>query len=120
MTRHRRRIRWLLLLVAAVAAIVVGMVLTGGDERPTFSGGGLDPAAAGPFTWSADREDDLVSRATAGHSHVLYAKSPDGVFATAARVGRWRGRIEDVAADAGVDPDLLEEWSSWRALGGPR
>ncbi|HEY6781143.1 MAG TPA: transglycosylase SLT domain-containing protein [Thermoleophilaceae bacterium] len=101
--------RWLLpVLVFAVAAIVLAVLLASGDERPTFSVGGLRPGASDPFAWSSDREAELVARATAGHSHVLYEKSPEGVFATAARVAHWRGQVESTAAAAGVDPDLLE------------
>lgn len=118
-TRRRPRLRWLLLLAIAVVAIVLGALLSGGDERPTFSAGGLKPGAADPFAWSPGRADQLVARATAGHSHVLYEKSPDGVFATAARVARYRSRIESVAADAGVDPDLLEGMVFLESAGRP-
>jgi hypothetical protein len=39
---------------------------------------------------------------------VLYAKSPGGVEATAARVARWRPLIEKSAEKYDVDPDTLE------------
>ena len=119
-TRRRPRKRWLVLLVVAVVAIVLGALLTGGeDERPTFAAGGLKPGAADPFAWSSAREDELIARATAGHSHVLYEKSPEGVFATAARVERWRDPVEAAADEAGVDPDLLEGMVFLESAGRP-
>src|SRR2546423_15715142 len=50
----------------------------------------------------------LESRATAGLSLVLYAKSPGGAMATAARVARFRPLVQAAARRYGVDPDMLE------------
>src|ERR687894_763870 len=36
-----------------------------------------------PFAYDADDEDELVRRAAAGTSHILYARSPGGATATA-------------------------------------
>ena len=49
-----------------------------------------------------------MARATAGSSHVQYAKSPGGALATAARVATWRPAIDQAAAGSGVDPSMLE------------
>jgi uncharacterized protein DUF5715/transglycosylase-like protein with SLT domain len=121
--RRRHRIRWLLALVVAAAAVAAAVVLLarGGDERkpPTFAGGAIDPDAADPFAWTAAREDELVARATAGHSHVLYEKSPGGVAATARRVERWRPQVEAAAATAGVDPDVVEGMVFLESAGRP-
>src|SRR5207302_1622168 len=46
--------------------------------------------------------------ATAGEAHVLYAKSPDGALATAARVAKLAPLIDRTAGAGGVDPGLLE------------
>src|SRR4051812_20764070 len=46
--------------------------------------------------------------AAAGLAHVLYAKSPGGAAATAARTARWRPQVEAAAGRAGLDADTLE------------
>jgi len=61
-----------------------------------------------PFSYDPDRRQEFEARAAAGNAHVLYALSPDGVIATAGRVAQFRTQIEAAAAEADVDPDLLE------------
>jgi hypothetical protein len=61
-----------------------------------------------PFAWDPDRTEDFERRATAGTSHALYAQSPGGAEATAARTARWRPQIEAAARQAEVDPNRLE------------
>jgi hypothetical protein len=77
----------------------------------------VDPGEPDPFAYAPDREDEFVRRATAGHSHVLYAKSPGGAPATARRVERWRPLIERLSGD--VDPDLLEAMVFLESAGNP-
>jgi Family of unknown function (DUF5715)/Transglycosylase SLT domain len=91
--------------IVIAAATVAGFLLLGGDDGPSF-----DPVAvdSGPFAYTPEREAELTERAAAGHSHVIYAKSPGGVAATARRMERYRPKIEEVAEEAGVDPDLVE------------
>ena len=113
----RRAPLFLLVFVAAAGATLAGLVLTGGDDPPSFGPVTVDPGEPDPFAWSADREDEFVRRATAGHSHVLYEKSPGGVLATARRVERWRPQIEAAAGD--VDPDLLEAIVFLESAGNP-
>ena len=96
-----------LLIAIALLSVLAGgayLVLRGGHE-PTYSPLAIenDPYAYGP-----DREDEFERRAAAGHSHVVYAKSPGGVVASAERTARWRDGIESAAGEAGVDPDLIE------------
>ncbi len=93
----------LALLIAAVVA--AGFVLLGDDGPPAS-----EPVevSADPFAYTPSREADLAERAAAGHSHVIYEKSPEGVLASARRVERWRPQIEDAAESAGIDPDLVE------------
>ncbi len=116
--------------VAALAAVVVLAVLAarallGGDGDGGPRPSALVPvqegerAAPDPFAWDPDREGEFVRRATAGHSHVLYAKSPGGVAATAARVARYRELVEDVAEDADVDADTLEALVFLESAGRP-
>jgi soluble lytic murein transglycosylase-like protein len=105
-------------LLAGVLALVVlagGAALRGDGPAPGVryvatppGGDDLGAAVPDPFSYQPDREDALVRRATAGTSHVLYARSPGGATATAERVARWRPQVEAAAAAAGVEPDLLE------------
>ena len=72
-----------------------------------------------PYAYEPDREDEFEARAAAGHSHVVYAKSPGGVVATAHRVERFRDDIERAADEAGVDPDLIEGMVLLESAGRP-
>jgi Transglycosylase SLT domain len=91
----------LLALLAASAFVL----LRAGDEPPSYSPVDLDND---PWVYDPDRQGEFESRAAAGHSHVVYEKSPGGILATAARVARYRDDVEKAAAEAGVDPDLIE------------
>jgi hypothetical protein len=106
-------------VLAAGGALAVLAVVGGDDEPPAYGPVILDPDRPDPFAWDPRREDEFIARATAGHSHVLYEKSPDGVFATARRVGRWRPQVEEVAAEAGVDADVLEGMVFLESAGDP-
>ena len=98
-----------------VVALVAGLALRG--DAPE-SGVSVVPTPPGeqdagepipdPFAYDPDDEDALVRRAAQGTAHVLYARSPGGATATAERVARWRPQVEAAAADARVDPDVLE------------
>jgi Transglycosylase SLT domain len=103
----RRARLFVLVFVAVAAATLAGLAVTGEDSPPSFGPVTLDPGQPDPFAYETGREGEFVDRATAGHSHVLYAKSPGGVVATARRVERWRPRIEAAAGDE-LDPNLLE------------
>ena len=106
----------LILLVLAVAGAGWFLLLRGGDDPPTYSPVNLKDD---PWAYTADREAEFESRAAAGHSHVVYAKSPGGIVATAARVARWRPQIEAAAEEAGVDPDLIEGMVLLESAGRP-
>jgi hypothetical protein len=97
----------LVFLLAAGGALSL-VAVTGDDGAPDLGPVTVDPDAPDPFAYEPGREDEFVARATAGHSHVLYEKSPGGVFATARRVERWRSMIEEQANITDVDPDVLE------------
>src|SRR5256885_9184654 len=99
--RSRRRLILALTAVLAVG-IVAGFLLSrGGDEGlAPGRGPGNDPLAYRPGA-----EAMLESRAAAGLSHVLYAKSPGGALATAARVARFPPPIQTTPRRHGVDPD---------------
>ena len=102
---HRRRRLALVVLLALVAGLVIGFLISrgGGDELAPGRGPEADPLA-----WKEGDDALLSRRAAAGYSHVLYAKSPGGAAATAARVAHFRPRVEAVATRSGADPDMLE------------
>ena len=105
------------MLVAALAAgVVVGLLLAPGDEQTLAPGRG---PGADPLAYQSNDEATLQGRAAAGLSHVLYAKSPGGVVATAARVARFRPLIDAAAARYGADPDMLEAMVFLESAGRP-
>jgi hypothetical protein len=108
------------LVIAATAVVLLAALVAGVLARtdgpssvavvptpPGDAGKATDPVAD-PFAWDPKRAQDFTRRAAAGNSHVLYALSPGGVVASAARTARWRPQIEAAAAQAGVSPDALE------------
>ena len=101
--------------VLALVAVLTGLGLRGDGPAagvplvPTPPNADIDAQPfPDPFAYDEDDEEQLVRRAAAGTSHVLYARSPGGAALTAARVARWRPRVETAARVAGVDADLLE------------
>jgi hypothetical protein len=104
-----RRLALLIVVVVAGAIIVVlGRSGEPSGPRTLAPGRGTTDATRDPFAYDADSRADFEARAAAGLSHVLYAKSPGGVLATAQRVQRLRPAIEDVASRAHQDRDTLE------------
>jgi len=97
-----------------VLAVAAGVGLRGDAPAPgvplvpTPPGGDAGAPVPDPFAYDPDEEDAFVRRAAAGTAHVLYARSPGGATATAARVARWRAQVEAAAQAAAVEPDLLE------------
>jgi hypothetical protein len=109
-----RRLTLIVLLLAGVA--VAAFVLLREDDPPTYS---PIEIKGDPYAYEPDREEEFEARAAAGHSHVVYAKSPGGVLATARRVERFRDDIERAADEAGVDPDLIEGMVLLESAGRP-
>lgn len=95
-----------LIVVAAIAVIAVIVLLGGSAGRPPLKPGA--GAGADPLAYTPQREPWLVAAAARGNAHVLYAKSPGGVRASAARTARYRPLVEAAARAAGLDPDTLE------------
>src|SRR3954454_889792 len=102
------RLRLFLLAAFAVAIVLVLVALRGGDPAPALLPGGKGARGGDPLAWSPERSDDFARRAAAGLSHVLYAKSPGGLVASAERTATWRPLIEQVAKATREDPDTLE------------
>jgi hypothetical protein len=107
-----RRRRLVAVSGLAVALIVAIVLLTAGDKSgpPPLPLPGIgQPAKPGdPFAYDSSRQADFVSRAIAGSDHVLFAKSPGGVMATAARVAHYRALIDTASAGTSLDPSLVE------------
>jgi hypothetical protein len=100
-----RRIPALAVLLLLLAVGAAAYVLLRDDDPPSYSPLEIE---GDPYAYESGREDEFSRRAAAGHSHVVYAKSPGGVLATARRVAAFRDDIEAAADEAGVDPDLIE------------
>jgi hypothetical protein len=110
-TRAIQRRRRLALALAAAAAgllVLVLLLARGGGDHRLVPGGGNNDDHTDPLAFDSGKEQDFQRRATAGLSHVLYAKSPGGAMRTAARTARWRSQIEAAASTMKLDPDLLE------------
>ncbi len=101
-----------MLLAAGAAFLLVREV-----SPPSFES--FDPRAEDPFAYSPERRAEFERRATAGFSHVVYDKSPDGAENTAERVAAYRPLIEDAARDSGVSPDMLEALVFLESAGRP-
>jgi Family of unknown function (DUF5715)/Transglycosylase SLT domain len=109
----------LVFLLAIGGSLSVLALVGQEDEPPDHDPVTIDPGEPDPFAYEEGREAEFVARATAGHSHVLYEKSPGGVFATARRVERWRDQIEEQATITAVDPDVLEAMVFLESAGYP-
>jgi Transglycosylase SLT domain len=111
--RRRATAQLGLLVVVLAAAVIVALLAHGSggsDEGPRqlAPGAGSTDTTRDPFAYDADDHEAFEARAAAGLAHVLYAKSPDGAVATAARVQKLRPSIEAVAKRAHEDADTLE------------
>ncbi|HEX8205136.1 MAG TPA: transglycosylase SLT domain-containing protein [Solirubrobacteraceae bacterium] len=117
MTRSATSRSVALVVVLVLAAWAAAALVSGGDDKRPSA---VLPESAGeddPFAYDPGRREDFERRAAAGLSHVLYAKSPGGAIASAERVARYRGLIEDVAGDH--DPDVIEGIVLLESAGGP-
>jgi hypothetical protein len=93
--------------VVLLIAVVVALD-SGSQPRLPLPGIGRPAPAGDPFAYRSDRRARFEARATAGSAHVLFAKSPGGVLATAARVASFRPQIDSATAGTGVDPAIVE------------
>jgi hypothetical protein len=111
-TARRRRRLYPGVAVAAVlaAGTTLAGVLNDREDRDPDTPGVQPAQPIDPLGYDPSQDGELMARAVSGHSHVLYAKSPGGVFATARRVERLRPLVEDAAdnSDGVVDADTLE------------
>jgi hypothetical protein len=103
--------------VAAIVLAVAGlgaMLARGAPSRQSAAhpahGAAVLPSGRvrDPFAWSPRAEAGLVARAARGTSHGIFALSPGGVDASAARTARFRGLVNTAARAARVPPATLE------------
>lgn len=78
-----------------------------------------DVASFDPLAYEAEDEADLLRRGRDGLAHVLFAKSPGGAVATAARVARWKPLVDRSAARHGVNPRTLQALIFLESAGRP-
>jgi hypothetical protein len=111
-TTRRRRLTaaGAAIIVAALVAVTIMIVSSAGSGPPPLPLPGIGQTAkpGDPFAYVPSRDSDFLARAIAGSDHVLYAKSPGGVLATAARVAAFRPLIDSASAGSGIDPNMLE------------
>jgi soluble lytic murein transglycosylase-like protein len=104
----RGRLALVLLTAGATAAAVVLLMRSGDEPDRLVPGAAPGDGRFDPLAYDSARRADFERRAAAGLAHVLYAKSPGGAVATAARTARWRPLVDRAAAAGGVDPGTLE------------
>jgi hypothetical protein len=107
----RRRLAAMAVLTLLGAALVVALDRRAGHERPQSAlGPGVvgGVATAKPFTYVPSQRAAFERGAALGLSHVLYAKSPGGVVASARRTAHWRPLLDRVARRHGFDASMLE------------
>ena len=83
-------------------------ILTRGDERPPALALPSEIVGPAPLAFENGRTSAYERAAAFGLSHALFAKSPDGVAASARRTAAFRPLVEEAAAGSGFDADLLE------------
>lgn len=119
------------LLAIASALVITAFLLSqalGGDDRQEATTRATVPAAPAteaqreaaddeaaepeafldPYAYDPAKRRDFERRAARGTAHPIYAFSPGGVQASAARTARFRPQIERAAKAAGVSADRLE------------
>jgi hypothetical protein len=112
-------------LALALALAAAGGLLEGRPEGisvppgPAGTGSIADVAEFEPFAFEDGDPDDLLERGRDGYAHPLYAFSPGGAGASAARVARYRSRVEAAAERHDVEPDTLEALVMLESAGRP-
>jgi hypothetical protein len=112
----------MVLLTLLGAALIVVLDQHGGPQRPQNA---LGPsviggvAAAQPFNYVPEQRAAYERDAAVGLSHVLFAKSPGGVVASARRTAHWRPIVDRVARAHQLDADTLEAIIMLESAGRP-
>jgi hypothetical protein len=97
-------------MLAAAAAVVTtaAIVVAGRGNSPSASIAGPQVVGDDPLTFDSRRTSAYERAAAFGLSHVLFAKSPGGVVASAERTARFRSLVERSVAGTGLDADIVE------------
>jgi hypothetical protein len=112
--RTSRGRRWLVavaacLVVSGLAVVVAGAFLPGRDEeQPPPLALPSELVGPDPLSFEPARTSAYERAAAFGRSHVLFARSPGGVVASARRTAVFRPLIDEAAEGSGFDADLLE------------
>jgi hypothetical protein len=115
----------LVALTAVLVALALARVLRHDDPTRArlVPASGAPPGSSAdvvdPLAWREDRSSSYAAAAARGLAHPLFAQSPGGVVATARRVDRYRGLVEGVAKQAGLDPDTIEAMVFLESAGRP-
>jgi hypothetical protein len=110
----------IVLAVSAVILVVAIAVAAGrGGAAPLRLPSGRLTWSATPLGYASGHDPEFVARAVSGSAYVLFAKSPGGVLATAARVAHWRPEINAAVAGTGIDPNVLEGLVFLESAGDP-
>ena len=121
--------------VLALVALAIAWPFGGGDsgdedlsgvpvapETPKPTPGAptiRDVADLDPLAYDPDDEAELLRRGRDGLAHALFVKSPGGAVATAARVRRWRPRVDRAAERHDVNPRTLQALIFLESAGRP-
>ena len=120
---QRRRLVALSLVVIVAGTLVIALAYDKGGGRE--SRGPLPPASTrvlppvDPLRYVASRQADYERHAALGLSHVIYAKTPGGVLASAQRTERFRAIYARVGARHGLDADTLAAIAMLESAGRP-
>ncbi|MGI8559595.1 MAG: transglycosylase SLT domain-containing protein [Solirubrobacteraceae bacterium] len=107
------------LIVLAAIATALALDGSGGRSARLVPGGAGAGGSFDPLSWSVGRSREFEAAAADGLSHVLYAKSPGGVLASAQRTAALRPRIETAAKAGPIDADTLEALVLLESAGRP-
>ncbi len=125
MTVRSAQSRTQLVLAVSALLLLIGIVVAA-TSGPAASEPRLRLPGSGRLTWSGNplayvpaRADEFTARATSGSGYVLFAKSPGGAVATAARMAKYRPLISAAVQGTGIDPNLLEGLVFLESAGNP-
>ncbi|MDP9385537.1 MAG: DUF5715 family protein [Actinomycetota bacterium] len=119
------------LVLAVLAAVAIAVAVAGGGdeavevprtqvpEPPAVRADEDVEPFVDPFVYDPGERRRFEWRAAAGSSHPIYAFSPGGAPASAARTARWRPLVERAAQQAGVNADRLEGLVMLESAGRP-
>ncbi|MGZ4276472.1 MAG: transglycosylase SLT domain-containing protein [Solirubrobacteraceae bacterium] len=119
----RRRLVALVSVVIAAPALAIAIApghgSGGGGRGPTPPAATRVLPPVDPLRYDPSRRADYEQHAALGLSHVIYAKTPGGVIASAQRTERFRRIYEEVGARHHLDPNVLAAIAMLESAGRP-